>query len=762
MSIKAKLAWFISLTVTVVLLLNISIYYFNSKLELQSNAEQQMLVIAKQIGQSMETAQQSRRLIENSLGEKLRLAAIAAQNQLDPDIANVSNEQLEVLSKQLGVDDITLWVRTSNDIVAVKSSDPAELNISSKTWGYWYTAFNQLFDLDPVTIKEGQKLSHFWAGPINYATSNPSHINKWGSYYDGTTNYMINPFINADVFMKFEQSSGSEAIASQVLKDNSSILEVTGFNTEFVGKKPIIKIKKGMPIYNLDVRSVIFGNNDYIGRNDNENIMLAKSTGDVVTTRDHINGHEVLKSFVPIVGQSTTVIGITFDLGTIQNTLLRQLSVQALISLGLILFTAAASSFLAAFIIRSLNQILSKVNEIAQGNFGVQVAVTSSDELGLLASRVNTMSHNLQTYTTQLKDATEEIRHTKQYLESFVNHTSDAIHVSDLSGFLIQINKAFETIYGWSEQEALGTKLDNVPEEYREEFQKLLDIVKNGGSITDQETVRYSKEGNPIDVSLTISPIRNESGEIVAIATISRNITARKHTEEVLRRSEKLSVVGQLAAGVAHEVRNPLTTLRGFVQLLQRDEKLSPAYFDIMLSELDRINFIISEFLVVAKPQAIHFQLINIRDTLRDIVMLLDSEANFNNIRLVTYLDEQVPLVMGEVNQLKQVFLNVMKNGIESMPHGGQLTIELRYAPPEGILIRITDQGSGISEPDLSRLCEPFFTRKDEGTGLGLMVSQQIIDNHKGSMNFRSQLNVGTVVEIKLPLPLTATTAIEK
>ncbi|WP_238327944.1 ATP-binding protein [Paenibacillus gorillae] len=517
-----------------------------------------------------------------------------------------------------------------------------------------------------------------------------------------------------------------------------------------------------MPIYNLDVRSVIFGNNDFIGRHDNENILLAESTGGVVTARDHINGREVLKSFVPIVGQSTTVIGITFDLGTIQNTLLRQLSVQAMISLGLILFTAAASSFLAAFIIRSLNQILSKVNEIAQGNFGVQVAVTSSDELGLLASRVNTMSHNLQTYTTQLKDATEEIRHTKQYLESFVNHTSDAIHVSDLSGYLIQINKAFETIYGWSEPEALGRRLDNVPEEYHEEFQKVLDIVKNGGSITDQETVRYSKNGNPIDVSLTISPIRNESGDIVAIATISRNITARKHTEEVLRRSEKLSVVGQLAAGVAHEVRNPLTTLRGFVQLLQQNEKLTPAYFDIMLAELDRINFIVSEFLVVAKPQAVHFQLINVRDTLRDIVMLLDSEANFNNVQLVTYLDEQVPLVMGEVNQLKQVFLNVMKNGIESMPSGGELTIELRYAPPEGILIRITDQGSGIAEPDLSRLCEPFFTRKEEGTGLGLMVSQQIIDNHKGSMNFKSQLDVGTIVEIKLPLPPAATTAIEK
>ncbi|MUT66551.1 PAS domain S-box protein [Paenibacillus sp. NEAU-GSW1] len=711
-----------------------------------------MLVIAKQIGQTLEASQKSRKMIEDALGEKLRTAAIAAQQQLNPDIDKVSNEELVQLSEELDVDHITLWKRTDNDIIVQKSSDPNEINMSSKTWDYWYTAFNQLFDLKPVTVPQGQKLEHFWSGPINFSSSNPSEINKWGNYYDGTTNYMINPYIHADVFLKFEQLNGSEAISAQVLKDNPSILEVTGFDPDFVGKEPIIKMKKGMPIRNLDVRSVIFGDYTYMDQADSDNIRLAAQSGKVITTKLIINGRHVLKSFIPITGQKTYVISVNFDHGVIQKTLFRQLTVQAMISLGLILITVAASFILARLITRSLNQIVMKVSDISKGHFGVQLAVESSDELGLLASRVNMMSHNLQAYTSQLKDAAEELRHTKQYLESFVNHTSDAIHVSDLSGSVIQVNKAFEALYGWSETEVLGKRISNVPDEYIEEQRQLLAIVKEGGSIADHETVRYDKDGNPIDVSITVSSIRDEQEAIVAVASITRNITARKHTEEVLRRSEKLSVVGQLAAGVAHEVRNPLTTLRGFVQLLKRDGKLAPAYFDIMLSELDRINFIVSELLVFAKPQASRYQLTDIRETLNDIVMLLDSEANFYNIRIITRFDDNVPLLKAEPNQLKQVFVNVMKNGIEAMKDGGDLTVELICHSEDSILIRIADQGSGIPEQDMARLCEPFFTRKDEGTGLGLMVSQQIIDNHKGSLSFSSELGVGTTVEIKLPL----------
>ncbi|MDQ0113442.1 PAS domain S-box protein [Paenibacillus harenae] len=752
MSIKAKLSVSISAIVAIILMLNIGIYHFSSKQELQANAEQQMMNIAKQVAVSVESSEKAKRFMEDAIGEKLRMAAIAAKNRLDPDIDNVTNEQLVALSSELGVDHITLWVRTEGDIVAARSSYPKEIGASSKTWDYWYTAFNQLFDHYNVSIAKGQRLANFWSGPINFSSTDPDFTNKWGYYYDGTTNYMINPFIDAQIFLDFNDKVGSGAVIGKLAADHPDLLEVTGFDPQFFGKKPIIKIKNGQPVYNLDVRDIPFGTYEYKDTYvDSVNIQLALGDNKMHTIKKVMNGKEVMRSFIPIILNKTYVIGLTFDLSGIKDSLNRQLFVHSIISLCLVVMTMFASYFIAGFMLRSLNQILYKVNDIAAGNFGETITIRNKDELGTLASRVNTMGTNLFSYMTQLKNSATELQSMKQYLESFVNHTADAIHVADLDGRITQVNKAFETMYGWTRNEVLGKQLGNVPDAYKQEYREIVRKVLAGGSITDYETVRYSKSGALIDLSITLSSVRDEQGEIVAVAAISRNITARKQTEELLRQSEKLSVVGQLAAGVAHEVRNPLTTLRGFMQLQKQTGKLSPAHLDIMLEELDRINFIVSEFLVLAKPQAIHVQPIDVVDTLQQIVTLLDAEAKLNNVQLKVDKQIETTMVLGESNQLKQVFINLLKNGVEAMMNGGQLTIEVLPSPNDVVIIRFIDEGNGMSEEDLQRLGEPFFTRKSTGNGLGIMVSKQIIANHKGTLTFRSTLGAGTCAEITLP-----------
>ncbi|MFD0676410.1 MULTISPECIES: PAS domain S-box protein [unclassified Paenibacillus] len=752
MSIKTKLALWISFIVAIILSLNISIYYYSSRTELQANAERQMAAIAKQIGTKIEVSQKGKQLLEDMVGDKLRMAAIAAQNKLDPDINKVTNDQLVQLSQALGIDHITLWKQLDNDILALKSSNSKEINLSSKTWDYWYTAFGQLFAEGNVSIPYGQKLPHYWSGPINFATSDPSVINKWGYYYDGTTNYMINPYLNAQMLLQFEKSFGTDAYLHTMLQDNSNILEITGFDPQFFGQKPIIKIKNGIPVYNLDVRDVIFGQYTFQHENDLNQIKQATQSGSIFTINETINNRQVIKSFIPINGTKPYVIGITFDQGAITNVLDKQLLLHISISVGLILITMVASYFIAGFMLRSLNQIIRKVTEVSSGNFGTQMTVHSEDELGQLASKVNTMSTNLSTYTQQLKDTAIELQETKEYLESFVNHTSDAIHVMDLQGNVLLTNKAFETIFGWSEEDTVGKQIEHIPPSYEHEFERIRQSILLGEPIADYETVRSTKDGRYIDVSTTISPIRNGQGDIVAIASISRNITLRKQTEELLRKSEKLSVVGQLAAGVAHEIRNPLTTIRGFVQLQKNRGPLATSHLDIMLSELDRINFIVSEFLVLSKPQASLFELGDVQAILRDIVLLLDSQANLNNVQIEMQVEEDIPNIFCEPNQLKQVFVNVLKNGMEAMPDGGKLLIHIEYNPAGSVIVRIIDQGHGISEEDLPRLGEPFFTNKESGNGLGLMVSQRIIANHKGSLLIQSELGKGTCVEIHLPL----------
>ncbi|OMF37358.1 PAS domain-containing sensor histidine kinase [Paenibacillus sp. FSL H8-0548] len=753
MSIKAKLSFSISIIVAIILALSTSLYYYSSKSESEANLVTQLNNIAKQISHTVEASENALQYMEDTLGDKLRIASLAAKEQLDPDINNVTNEQLVSLSAKLGVDHITLWQRVGDDVIVAKSSDPSEIGMSSKTWDYWHVAFLQLFDNQVVTIDEGQKLENYWSGPFNFATSDPSEIRKWGYYYDGSTNYIINPYVNAQVLLDFNYTIGTNAIVNKIIADQPDILEITGFDLEFYGKDKIIKYKQGIPVYNLDVREIPFGDYNYRDLiNDPVNIWESNTTGKPITVKGTVNGIPVIKNFIPIKMNKTYVFSVIFDRQAIQRPINELLVLQIIISLSLVLITMIASYFIAGFMMRGLNQIMRKVNAIAAGNFHEVITIRSNDEFGLLASRVDTMGSNLKHYTAELKTTAEELQSTKQYLESFVNHTSDAIHVADLEGKIIKANNAFEKMYGWSQEETLGKPLDHVPAGYASSHLELEAIVLSGGSVTDFETIRFTKSGDLIDLSITISPIRDEQGAIIAIATISRNITSRKQTEEIIRRSEKLSVVGQIAAGVAHEVRNPLTTLRGFVQLQKQTGTLSPAHLEVMLGELDQINMIVSEFLVFAKPQANHYQPIDVLGLVSDIMLLLDSEAKLSSVQLVLLADAELPRVIGEASQLKQVFVNIMKNGIESMPYGGTLTIQIKSNTIDHILLQFIDQGCGIAEADLLRLGEPFFTKKTNGNGLGLMVSQQIIAAHKGTIHFRSELGKGTCVEISLPL----------
>lgn len=338
----------------------------------------------------------------------------------------------------------------------------------------------------------------------------------------------------------------------------------------------------------------------------------------------------------------------------------------------------------------------------------------------------------------------------KEHLESFINHTSDAIHLNDLDGKIIQVNRAFELLFGYEEEEATGLVYPILPDTHRAEMRHMLNQLLLGKALPAQETMCVTKTGELIPVSVTISPIRDSDGTIRAFASISRDMRSRNKMEELLRRSEKLTTVGQLAAGVAHEIRNPLTTLRGFLQLQQESKKLTLSHVTLMLSELDRINLIVGEFLILAKPQATRFVAKDVRNVLQDVIALMNSEALLHNIEFRISFTEEACLISCEENQLKQVFINLLKNAIEAMPSGGTIHIYITYKR-EYISITITDEGVGIPDEMIPKIGDPFFTGKETGTGLGIMVSQRIINSHRGTMDIKSQVNVGTTVHLQLP-----------
>ncbi|WNQ09443.1 PAS domain S-box protein [Paenibacillus aurantius] len=348
------------------------------------------------------------------------------------------------------------------------------------------------------------------------------------------------------------------------------------------------------------------------------------------------------------------------------------------------------------------------------------------------------------------KKMQEELRSTKELLESFVENIDEAICLLDLDRTIIQINRAFERIYGWAKEEAEGMRLPVIPPGQDDEFRETLTRVISGEPVVGRETVRTHRSGHLLTVSETVSPIHDAQGKIVAFASLSRDITEHKRTDELLRKSDKLSVVGQLAAGVAHEIRNPLTSLKGFLQLLRGSAKENQNYYDIMLSELERINVIVNEFLFLAKPQISGSGKNDVCHLLKDVITLLDTQAILSNIE-IRFQPEGAAWVQCEENKLKQVFINILKNSMEAMPAGGVIRVEVTRPDSRQIRIRVEDEGEGIPGERLPKLGEPFYTTKEKGTGLGLMMCFKIIEAHKGRITISSSLGAGTIVDVYLP-----------
>ncbi|MGY3837118.1 PAS domain-containing protein [Bacillus atrophaeus] len=236
-----------------------------------------------------------------------------------------------------------------------------------------------------------------------------------------------------------------------------------------------------------------------------------------------------------------------------------------------------------------------------------------------------------------------------------------------------------------------------------------------------------------------------------AVQVILRDISERKQTEELMLKSEKLSIAGQLAAGIAHEIRNPLTAIKGFLQLMKPTMEGNEHYFDIVFSELSRIELILSELLMLAKPQQHAFkEHLNLKKLISEVTALLETQANLNGIFIKTAFQRDSIFINGDQNQLKQVFINLIKNAVESMPDGG--TVEIDTTEDEhSVHVTIKDEGEGIPEKVLKRIGEPFLTTKEKGTGLGLMVTFNIIENHQGTIQVDSKPEKGTAFKISFP-----------
>lgn len=229
-------------------------------------------------------------------------------------------------------------------------------------------------------------------------------------------------------------------------------------------------------------------------------------------------------------------------------------------------------------------------------------------------------------------------------------------------------------------------------------------------------------------------------------------INSLTKVHEELRQKEKLAVIGQMAAAIGHEIRNPLSSLKGFTQLQQERYPNTNDFYPIMIQEIDRINSIVNDLMTLGKPKEIKFSKASIEEIIAYTLSITQQQAERQGVSVETVMAGPLPPIECDGKQLKQVFINLIKNAIESMQDGGNLKIKVKNFAMQKMIFSIEDEGSGIEDKDILNLGEPFFTTKKNGTGLGLMVTNQIIKDHKGTLKIESILGEGTKVEVILPI----------
>ncbi|WP_339062965.1 ATP-binding protein [Tepidibacillus marianensis] len=402
-----------------------------------------------------------------------------------------------------------------------------------------------------------------------------------------------------------------------------------------------------------------------------------------------------------------------------------------------------------AHVLRNISYFLVFIGLVQNMYHLFRQAEESTNEIKKINEILKEEIHERKMIEGKLKESEERYR-------LLVEFSPDVIAV-ETDGKWSYINTTGRKLLGATckKTEIIGRPVFNFihPDEHEQVKEQMTIIQSQRKNFDLLESKFVTLDGRLLDMEVQTIPVIYQGKP--SIQFVARNVTERKKTEELLRHSEKLSAVGQLAAGIAHEIRNPLTSLKGFIQLIQSGIQGKEEYFQIMLSELRRIETIISELLVLAKPQGIHFEQKDLRELLQHVIALVNTQAIMKNILIRSDFDPELPYIQCEENQLKQVFINLFKNSVEAMANGGTINVTVRKIDTDHFIrITIKDQGVGIPKEFLSRIGEPFFTTKEKGTGLGMMVSHRIVKNHGGKIQIESMIGEGTTVYIDLPITL--------
>ncbi len=343
------------------------------------------------------------------------------------------------------------------------------------------------------------------------------------------------------------------------------------------------------------------------------------------------------------------------------------------------------------------------------------------------------------------------LQDTSAFADEVVTKLPVGLIATDRADRITFFNEAAEIITGLHYKDVRDQSLKSV---LPCTLYEIIEHLAKGQHILEQEMECDFPVRGAVPVSVTASRIINEEGKFVGNILMLRDLGEVRRLQNEIRRKEKLAAIGGLAAGVAHEIRNPLSSIKGLASFFKNkfvEDSDDREAAEVMIREVDRLNRVISELLEFARPSNLNFKLTNINNVLDHSVRLIQEDAKAKDIKILLSKENNLPTLLIDPDRFAQCLLNLYLNGIQAMENGGNLSIRAFMGKMQDIRIEIADTGAGIAPEHMDKIFNPYFTTKISGTGLGLAIVQKIIEAHEGRIIVRSIPGEGTVITVSIP-----------
>lgn len=422
--------------------------------------------------------------------------------------------------------------------------------------------------------------------------------------------------------------------------------------------------------------------------------------------------------------------------------------------LSTLLMAMACSLLFITLAVLTSNDLMESFGTAQSAGKAVQIVsfhIVAFLVVGLLASRLS----DRRSSGEELAETAKTLANLRVLHERIVESIRSGLITTDLEGNIYTFNAAATEITGYRLDEMQGKPISSLFGDIRESTNLSLAAAGEGEQLPRFETDLLTPDGFAVRIGYSVSLLLSELHEASGLIITFQDLTDIRSMEESVRRKDRLAAVGRVAAGLAHEIRNPLGAMRGAIQVLESKmpvDSIETGLMEIILKESDRLNNIITNFLGYARPMAATFSDTNVGEAINDTITLLKHSPDVReHHKLNLNIQETSVIISADITQLKQIFWNLARNALQAMPNGGELTVGVDSLPNNRIRITFEDTGIGMTPDQVEQLFEPFSNSTTGGTGLGLSIVYQIVKDHNGAINVRSREGEGTVITVDLP-----------